>query len=227
MIIFLQFISVISIGRDFLLTPHKTRWRRQFLMKNRGNMRDEALALDQNKKEKTEPKRVWYLSQASKSGQAKCMEANFQIQFRWNKRASSPLFSPNAFLPFLPMQPNRSMFACFAIHSYLLFYTSEQNILLAKFPWLYKILLVLPGWGNSTFIKAINEKNEFYIAFNKIAATLLGYLLMDGMEVKFQVVAGNIYWLWNISNFTLWRCDAINLSMYCNGMLSVVAFCLD
>lgn len=80
------------------------------------------------------------------------------------------------------------MLACFAVHSYLLFYTSEQNILLAKFPWLYKILLVLPGWGNSTFMKAINEKNEFYIAFNKITATLLGYLLMDGTMESFQVL---------------------------------------
>lgn len=88
------------------------------------------------------------------------------------------------------------MLQCFSIHSYLLFYTSEQNILLAKFPWLYKILLVLPGWGNSTFMKAINEKNEFYIAFNKIAGTLLGYLLMDGMVGSFHVVFDeNIYWI--------------------------------
>lgn len=94
----------------------------------------------------------------------------------------SPLFlvHPNETIPPMAMLSLPACLpACFAIYSYLLFYTSEQNILLAKFPWLYKILLVLPGWGNSTFMKAINEKNEFYIAFNKIAATLLGYLLMD------------------------------------------------
>lgn len=132
---------------------------------------------------------------AKQARQAKCMEANFQIQFRWNKSISLP--NHPFLLPSVLSLP--SMFACFAIHSYLLFYTSEQNILLAKFPWLYKILLVLPGWGNSTFMKAINEKNEFYIAFNKIAATLLGYLLMDGMVGSFHVLFDkNIYWIWSV-----------------------------
>lgn len=155
--------------------------------------------------------RVWYLSQASTNGQAKCTEANFQIQFRWNKSIPSPI--PPSSAPLLPPSSSErptkpaavpAMLVCFTVRSYLLFYTSEQNILLAKFPWLYKILPVLPGWGNSTFMKAINGKNEFYIAFNKIAATLLGYLLMDGwidgtME-SFQVVLDKkIYWMWSKS----------------------------